>query len=301
MAEESPDAFEAIDPSSDSLTAEELSTLRTGLTADDPIQRREAARKCSALAVQRPEQFRQLTDDVAPLLEDDRASIAQHAGTALLTVAPDYREELRETVPQVVTLASHDSNAHRLLGANLLATIVVEHPEAAVDDVHRLLPVLHEETGPYEPSEAVTQVDDQDTRRSIVDQEQTEHRMKLESLGTIANVVVAVAEAEPSALFDHVGALSDLFDHDDGTIAGTAIDAAAEVAKADPDVAAPAFDDLVDCLERNDERVQARAVTALGFFEDERAIEPLEELATATDEDDLAELARETAAFLDGQ
>lgn len=300
MTDELADTIDAVDPT-DPLSDEDLSALRAGLAADERRVRRDAARKSAVLAGQDAETFRDLIEDLAPLLEDERVSTAQHAATAFLTVAGEYREDLIPIVPQVVTMTHRETNAHRQLAANLLATIVVEYPGAAADDVHRLLTVLHEETGGYEMSEATAEIEDEDTRRSIVEQEQREHRMKLEALGTIANVVVAVAEAEPSALFDHVDELVDLYGHDDGTIAGTAIDATAEVARADPAMAAPAFDDLVATLDRDDERVQARAVRALGFLEDERAVEPLEDLAARTDRQDLADLARETAAFLDAE
>lgn len=299
MTDEASDPLEALDVTQESLNEEERSTIRSALSAEDPIRRRKAARLASATAVADAESVLPLVEDLAPLLEAERVSTAQHAATALMTIAGDHREELVDVVPQIVTLATHEVNAPRLLGADLLATIVVEFPEAAAEDVHRLLPTLHEETGPYEPSELVEQVDNPDSVQSIVDQEQGEHRMKLESLGILANVMVAVVEAEPAAMFDHVEELADLVDHDDGTIAGAAIDAVAEVAQADPGAAAPAFQRLVDCLQRDDERVQARAVRALGFLEDDRAVEPLRTLAERTDEEDLEELATETAAFLD--
>lgn len=298
MADESTDDLADVDAESGSLGEAEERDIRAALRSDSPIERRDGARTCAMIAGESVDAVVPLVEDLAPLLEADRVSIAQHAGSAMLVVTTERPEEVLDAVPEITTLATHEVDGPRLLGANLLRTLAVEHPEALSDDVHRLLPVLHEETGPYEPSAAVTDVDDPDARLSITEQEQEEHKKKLESLGTIANVVVAVAEAEPAALFDHVDELVELLDHDDGTIAGATIDAIAEIASADPNQASPAFDALVESLDRDDERIQARTIRALGFLEDERAVEPLEEIAGKSEDEDVAELATETAAFL---
>lgn len=300
MTDESTDGLDDVDAESGSLGEQELADIRAALGSESPIERREGARTCVMVSGQSVEALLPLVDDLAPLLAADRVSIAQQAGTALLAVAVERPEAVLDAVPQIVTLATNEVNSVRLLGANVLGTLAVEHPAALADDVHRLLPVLHEKTGPYEPSEAVTGVDDEETSQSVAEHEQEEHRMKLESLGVIANVVVAVVEAEPAALFDHVDEFVELFDHDDASIAGAAVDAVAAIADADPEVAAPAFGALVDCLERDDERVQARAIKALGFLADDRAVAPLRELAETTDDEDVADLAAETAAFLEG-
>lgn len=300
MDEDSPVTIEDLDPGAE-LDDRELAAVRAALRSADPIERRGGARFCNLMRAENVEALRLLVDDLAPLLADDRVSIAQQAGGALLGVAQEHPEELTDAVGEIVSLTTREADAIKLLGAELLRTVVVDHPEAAASDVHRLLPLLREPTGAFEASEAAEMLDDPQGRQSIVELEKGEHRSRLQAFGILANVVVAVAEAAPSACFDHVDDLVDLVDHDDATVAGSAVNALGEVARADADVAAPAFEPLVECLDREDRRVRVRAVRALGVFGDDRAVGPLRDLAASTEDDDLAELATDTADFLEAE
>lgn len=297
MDEDSPVTIEDLDPAAE-LDERELACVREGLRSEDPIERRGAARFCNRMRAENVEGLRGLVDDLAPLLEDDRVSIAEQAGGALLAVARERPEELADSVGGIVSLATREAGSIKLLGAELLRTVVVGRPEAAASDLDRLLRVLREPTGPFEASEAAEMLDDPQGRQSVVELEKEEHRSRLQAFGIFANVVVAVAEAAPSACFDHVDDLVVLLDHDDATIAGSAVDALGEVARADAAVAAPAFEPLVECLDRDDRRVRARAIRALASFDDDRAVGPLRDLAESTDDEDLAELATDTADFL---
>ncbi len=288
-----------VDPESEELSDEDLATIRSVLTADEANERQRGTRTCRMVADENPEAIGPLVDDLAALLDDESAAVAQQAGNALLSLAAEHPGELTDVVPAIVGLTKHDVNAIQWLGARIFAAVVVEHPEAGASSVDRLFPALYDHPGSFEPSEGVNMVENQETRETMVRHEQEEYRMKLQTLGTLANAIVAVAEAEPPALFDHVDDLRDLLDHDDAPIVGAAVDALAAVARADADVAAPAFDDLVDLLDHDDQRVRARAVRALGFLGDERAVEPLRELAASEDDEDAVELAEETAAFLE--
>lgn len=301
MGEDSSVPVGNVDPESGELSEADVADVRAALTADEPIDRQHGARTCNLIVRENVDAVRQFVDDLAPLLEDESAAVAQQAGTVLLGVAQEYPEDLTDAVPAMVSLSRHDANALRLLGAQLLAAVVVERPEAGSSDVHRLVPALREHPGSFDASGVVDMVDDSDTRLSIVEHEQEEHRMKLQAQGTLANVLVAVAEAEPSTFFDHVDDLIDLFDHGDPTIAGTAIDAVIEVAQADPDVATPAFDHLVDALDHDDQRVYVRAIRALGVLGNDRAVGPLRDLAESADDDEVSELASDTAEFLERQ
>ncbi|ELZ26364.1 hypothetical protein C475_09097, partial [Halosimplex carlsbadense 2-9-1] len=109
----------------------------------------------------------------------------------------------------------------------------------------------------------------------------------------------AAAEGDPETAADHLDALVGLFDTPDVTVIGAAIDAVSEIAQADPDAAAEAYDALVACLNHTNDTVRARAIRALGYLGDDRAVDPLEDRARVETDEDVADLAEETAAFLD--
>jgi len=290
-----------VDPESGELSERDVAQIREALRADAPITRQEGARTCKLVVQENPAALRPLVDDLVDLLEDDNVSAAQQAGTVLLGVAMEHPDELTDAVPAIVTLAEHDVNAVQLIGAQLLSKVVVERPAAAAPAVDRLVAILRDHPGSFEPSEGTDQVDNQETRQTIVAHEQEEHSMQLQTQGTIANVLVAVAEAEPVAFLDHVDELVDLVDHDDPVIAGLAVETLTEVGEAHPDAIAPAYETFVDALDHEDQRVYVRAVRALGVLGDDRAVDPLRDLAESTDDEDVEELAEDTATFLENQ
>lgn len=290
-----------VEPESGELSDRDVAQVREALQAEKPTARQDGARTCKLVVEEDPDALLPLVDDLADLLEDENVSAAQQAGTVLLGVATERPDELTDAVPSIVTLATHDVNAVQLIGAQLLSKVVVERPAAAASEVDRLIPILRDHPGPFEPSAGADVVDDQETRQTIITHEQEEHGMQLQTQGTIANVLVAVAEAEPSAFVDHVDELVELVDHEDPSISGLAVETLTEVGEAHPDVVAPAYEHFVDALDHDDQRVYVRAVRALGVLGDDRAVEPLRELAESTDDEDVSELADDTATFLENR
>ncbi|MCU4802651.1 HEAT repeat domain-containing protein [Halobacteria archaeon HArc-gm2] len=290
-----------VDPESGELSERDVAQIREALRAEKPTTRQDGTRTCKLVVQEDPSALQPLLDDLVALLEDDSVSVAQQAGTVLLSFATEHPGELTDSVSEIVTLATHEVNAVTLIGAQLLSKVVVEQPATAASEVDRLLPLLREHPGSFEPSDGVDMVDNPDTRQSIVAHEQQEHGMQLQAQGTVANVLVAAAEVEPAAFTDHVDELVALVDHDDPSIAGLAVETLTEVGEAHPDAIAPAYDQFVDALDHDDQRVYVRAVRALGVLGDDRAVEPLRDLADSTDDDDVSELVEDTATFLENQ
>jgi HEAT repeat protein len=290
-----------VDPSSGELSDRDVAQIREALQAEEPITRQEGARTCKLVGQENPGAPQPLVDDLVGLREDDNVAAAQQAGTVLLGVATEHPNELTDGVSAIVTLANHEVNAVQLIGAQLLSKVVVEQPATAAAEVDRLLPILREHPGSFEPSDGVDMVDNPDTRQSMVAHEQQEHGMQLQVQGTVANVLVAAAGAEPAAFTDHVDELVALVDHDDSSVAGLAVEMLTEVGEADPDAIVPAYDQFVDALDHDDQRVYVRAVRALGVLGDDRAVEPLRDLANSTDDEDASELIEDTAAYLETQ
>ncbi|QLH84711.1 HEAT repeat domain-containing protein [Halosimplex pelagicum] len=299
MTDEESAPLEGVDTGSEALDDEDRDQIREALTSETNIRRNEAAQALSQLAERDPSTVRPFVDDLLPLLGDDRNVIAQQAGTALLGVVREHPEDLAGSVPAVFDLIERDLNSLELLGTQIVVQVVLEHPEEVAPHLDRIVAVLDGRSPAYEATDGIDMVDDEEARETMLEHDKQEHQLLIQSQGRLANVITAAAEGDPDAAADHVDALVGLFDTPDVTVVGAAVDAVSEIAQADPDAAAGAFDALVACLNHTNDTVRARAVRALGYLGDDRAVEPLEHRASVETDEDLADLAAETAAFLD--
>jgi len=299
MTDEESAPLEGVDTGSDVLDDEDREQIREALASETNIRRNEAAQALSQLAERDPETVRPFVDDLLPLLDDDRNAVAQQAGTALLALAREHPEEFVGSVPAVFALIEREFNSLELLGTQIVVQVVLEQPEAVAPHLDRIAAVLDGRSPAYETTEGIEMVDDEEARQTMLEHDKQEHQLLIQSQGRLANVLTAAAEGAPETAADHVDSLVGLFDSPDNTVVGAAIDAVAEIAQADPDAAAEAFDGLVACLTHTNDTVRARAVQALGHLGDDRAVGPLEDRARVENDEDLADLAEETAAFLD--
>ncbi|WP_436906919.1 HEAT repeat domain-containing protein [Halosimplex marinum] len=303
MTDEESAPLEGVDIGSGSLDDDERERVREALTSETNIRRNEAVQTLSRLSKEDPDEIRPFVDDLLALLDDERTTIAQQAGTALLAVARERPEALADDVSSVFALVEHDANSLELLGTQILVQVVLERPEAVASHLDRIAAVLKGRSPAYERGEGIDMVDDEEARQTMLEHDKQEHQLLIQSQGRLANVITAAAEGAPEAAAEHVDAVIGLFDTPDVTVVGAAVDAVGEIARADPEAAAGAgaYDALVACLNHDREIVRARAVRALGHLGDDRAVGPLEDLARVEDDEDLADLAAETAAFLDEQ
>ncbi|WP_167837427.1 HEAT repeat domain-containing protein [Halosimplex halophilum] len=301
MTDEQSAPLEGVDIGSGSLDDDERERVREALTSETNIRRNEAAQTLSRLSAEDPSAVRPFVDELLELLDDERATIAQQAGTALLAVAREHPEDLAGSVPAVFGLIEREFNSLELLGTQILVQVVLDQPGAVAPHLDRVAAVLDGRSPAYESADGIDMVDDEEARQTMLEHDKQEHQLLVQSQGRLANVVTAAAEGAPGAAADHVDAIVGLFDTPDVTVVGAAVDAVGEIAQADPEAAAEAYDGLIACLNRDHETVRARAVRALGHLGDDRAVGPLEDLARVEDDEELAELAAETAAFLDEQ
>ena len=298
MTDEQSAPLEGVDIGSGQLDDDERRRIREGLTSETNIRRNEAARTLTILVEEDPSVVRPFVDDLLPLLEDERNVIAQQAGTALLGVARDHPEDFVESVPTVLSLLERDFNSLELLGTQILVQVVLERPDVVSPHLDRITAVVADRSPAFDAGD-VEVVDDEDTRKTVIEHDKEEHQMLIQSQARLSNVIVAAAEGDPESAVDHLDSFLELFASPDATVVGAGVDAVAEVAKVDPDAAASAYDGLIAALNHDHDSVRVRAIRALGHLGDERAAGPLEDLARATDDEEIADLAEETAAFLD--
>ncbi|WP_170972329.1 HEAT repeat domain-containing protein [Natronorubrum halophilum] len=272
--------------------------LRAALSSSDPLVRRRGVEVCETLAEEGVDAVRPVLDEVASLANDDNAAIALRSITVLRTVVERDPPALEGRLTSLVSTAGAEIVDVQLTGSSVLATLVVERPDLVAPYVRQVIEGIRA-TEPDPQGEDLSDViTDEVTRRTIQDHEDEERKRRISARHTLSNVVVATIESEPRSAVDAVDELVTLLDDAYPAVSGGAIDALAELAVEKPEAVAPASDRLVDRLDDDSVSVRARAVRALGHLGDDAAVSKLREVAAADANEDVRELATETANFL---
>lgn len=269
--------------------------IPAALASDDPTTRRAAADAFGSLASEDVETAVAHAGVVAEHVNDESLAVARAAADAVEPIARERPDALLDQIEPIVESLAAETIDLSVAGARVLSPLAVARPDAVTEYVDRLLEILAEDEVPT-PETAVPETVGRGTRQMLesVQRESLERRQYVRQ--TAADVVVAVAESEPSHL-DDVERVETLLDDADPAVAGAAVDALGVVAQSEPDRIAPALESLLDCLDHDVAAVRARAIRALGYLGDASAVPRLEAVAEEGD-GDVAELAAETAAFL---
>jgi HEAT repeat protein len=287
QADQRPDSGERFDPEQ----------FTVALSSDEPTTRREAIDDFGALARIDPDAATDHVEAVIDCLTDESLVVARGAAEALVPIAREHPDALLDSLDAIVESLSADAIDLALVGAKLLTPLAVEYPEEIGTSADRLLEILVTDEIPT-PETAVPATIERDEARKLVksvQQEALERRQYVRR--TAANVVVAVVEADPTAVTD-IEALQTLLDDDDPGVVGPALDALGVIAESAPETVSPALDSILDCLDHSETVVRARAVRTLGYLGEEAAAPALRDVAVEDDDAEVSELAAETAAFL---
>ncbi|WP_440767105.1 HEAT repeat domain-containing protein [Natronorubrum sp. DTA7] len=290
--------LDGIDPESIARDDIDDAEVRAALSSSDPLVRQRGVEVCETLVEEGVDAVRPVLDEVASLANDDNAAIALRAITVLRTVAKRDPASLEGRLTGLVDTAGADIVDVQLTGSNVLATLVVERPDLVAPFVRQLLEGIRVTEPDPQGEDLSDVVTDEVTRRTIQDHEDEERKRRLSARQTLSNVVVATVESEPQSAFDAVDALITLLDDTYPAISGGAIDALAQLAAAKPAVVAPVSDRLIDRLDDDSVVVRARTVRAVGYLGDDAAVPKLRDVAATDANQDVRELADETANFL---
>ncbi|MEF8800849.1 MAG: HEAT repeat domain-containing protein [Halolamina sp.] len=274
--------------------------IPAALAADDPTRRRAAIDAFGRLVRSDIDAATEHVGAVARHLDDESPVVARGAAEVLAPVASEHPDALLAELDRIVELLAADTVDLSVAGATLLSPLGVDYPQAVADCTDRLLEILTD-GGVPEPETAVPEnVDRAETRQMIrsVQQETLERRRYVRQ--TIANVIVAVAESDPTSI-DDVGALEALLDDPDPGVVGPALDALGILAQSDPDEVRQILESVLTSVDHEHSMVRARAVRTLGYLGAESAVPTLESVAVEDDDEDVRQLAAETAAFLSDQ
>ncbi len=298
MATNSPDPLGGTDPDSVSAGDVDVAEVRAALDSSNPLVRQRGVDVCESLAEDDVDAVRPLLDDVAALPDDSNSAIGLSAISTLDAVATADPEALDGRLDALVAATGNNIVDVQLTAAMVLGKLVVERPELVAPHARDIAEAVHATEPADEPTDVSEYVDHPSTQETIAEHEREERERRISGRQTLVNVVVAVTEEEPEAALDTVDALATLLDDADAGVAGPAIDALGELATADSSAVAPVSGQLRDCLDHNSPAVRARAIGAIGRLGDVSAVPKLRTLADTDENDDVQELAAETAEFL---
>ncbi|MFB6138840.1 MAG: hypothetical protein ABEJ26_00205 [Halosimplex sp.] len=293
----------------ESLTADDVTEaeVRAALDADDPVVRQRGARACAALAADRVESILGLADDLVARTADESLAVSRHAAIALTELSDAYPGAVADDLGPVVDLAESDLGGVRMVGARILGNVVVEFPEAVAPFVDRLVTAVADSEATLAQSDLQAYVEQAESMGgeaaqaadNIRQETKEEARKRVVARAALSNVVVAVAEHDPDAVAGLVDEMTPLVGDEDPNVAGAFLDVFRALAERDPETVAPAVDAVVDCLDRDSETLRARAIRTLGFAEATVTVDRLRTVAETDDDEDVRDLAAETADYLD--
>lgn len=272
--------------------------ILAALDSPNPLVRQKGIAVCERIAEAKIDAIEPYLDEVAQHAGDDDIVVAMGAIEVLDTVAKDEPAVLEGRLSCLVEALDTDYTNVQLRGGRLLADLVVERPSLLVPHVRDVVETIGAAGLDAEARQFQDVVDDPVTRQTLQEHEEVERKRRVAGRRTLVNVVVAVAEAEPVSAPAVVDALVVLLEDIDPAIIGGAIDALGEIATWDPSAVTPACGDLIECLDHDRPVVRARAIRALGRLGDSEAVPKLRTVAESDDDENIRELAEETADFL---
>lgn len=285
------------DRSESSQARPEPAEIPAALAADDPIRRREAINAFGTLVQSDVDEAVEHAETVARHLDDESLIVARGAAEVLAPVASEQPDILLTKLDRIVELLAADTVDLSVAGARLLSPLAVDRPEAVAGHTDRLLEILIDDAVP-DPETTVPESIDRVETRQIVQSVQQESRKRRQYVRqTIANVIVAVAESDPTSI-DDVESLETLLDDPDPGVVGPALDALGNMAQEDAGRVRQTLDSVLACLDHENTTVRARAVRTLGYLDAVSAVARLERVAATDDDETVRELAAETATFL---
>lgn len=299
MSPDSKRPLDGVDPASVAPGDADEPAVREALSSSIPTVRQRGVDVCASLADADVSAVDPFLDDVAALAADDNAPIALRAIDVLKTVAVADPDALDGRLDALVDATAADVVDVQLTAATVLGKLVVDRPDLVAPYAGRLAEAVRA-TEPGEREQFGEFVDDPVTRRTLEEHTEAERKRRVSGRRTLVNVVVAVTEQVPESALDAVDGLVALLDDTDPGVAGAAVDALGELAAADPDAVAPVRDRLTDCLGHGRTFVRVRSVRALGRLGDDAVVPRLRTLAEEDDDEDVREIAGETADYLDG-
>lgn len=292
--------LDGIEPDSVTPGSVDEAEVRSALSSSSPLVQQRGVEVCETLAETNLDAVLPFLDDIAPLAGVDNAAIALRAISVLDTVAGREPGTLDGRVAGLADAAGSEIVDVQLTAGVAFGKLVVTRPDVVAPHVRTLVAAIRATEPDPSPGD-FSVVDDPVTRQTLQEHQESERQRRTSGRRTLINVVVAVCEEEPASAFGTVEDLLGLLDDVDPSVVGGAVDALGELAAADTGAVEAATGGLLGCLDHPRTFVRARAIRALGYLGDDDAVPRLRTVAEEDDDEDVREVAFETAEFLSEQ
>ncbi len=285
----------------ESVTPDEVDgeEIEDALASSNPMTRQRGVEVCETFVESDVDAVQPYLDAVASLVNDGNAAVALRAISVLDTVADAEPGALEGRTASLAAAADHEIVDVQLTAAVALGKIVVDRADLVAPFVSRLITGVRETELDEGIPEVPDVVENEATKQTIREHEEQERERRLSARRTLSNVIVAVTQETPDEALDAVDGLVTLLDDRDPEVAGCAVDALGELAEPHPEAVAPVRDELLECLDHDRSSVRARAIRAFGRLGDDDVVPKLRTMAEEDDEENVRDLAAETADFLD--
>lgn len=251
------------------------------------------------------------TDRFIDALDDDFPVAASTAAQVLSRISPEYPEKAAPAIPRLVDMLDDIPPLTGYRAGRALVPLLEYDPEAFVAGADRLVDVLTNPPSPDIPKEdewAEMDPEEREKTNEILESRAFEAKQDIARAFGVreltANALVEVTEREPELVADRIDEIAEWVDDGPPIVRNATIDTVANVAKHDQAAVEPAIDPLIGIALNDSTSVRAHAIQALGFAGATEAIEPLRVVAESDAgelNDDLRELAAETADFLENE
>jgi len=311
MTAQAPEDEDLLETARERPEESDVDTLVSILEWDDNQARNVALMALAHVAADDPSRVVEHTDDVIERL-DDEFPVAQTSATQVLAkIAPEYPEAVEPALPQLVEKLTQMPPLNGYRAGRAMAPILRENPEAFLPYTDDLIDVVEEPPSPGIPSAEELKEMPNEKRKKI---EETLEDRTDEARADIfrcygiqeiaAHALVEISEIEPEAIADRTEDLRPGLTAEPSVVTAATLDVLANVGQEDLAAVEPLLEDVLDLLWDTPTNVRVHAVQTLGFVGVTEAVEPLRELAESDAPEvteDLAELAEETADFLEAQ
>lgn len=281
----------------DAIDLEEIEAL---LDDDWEEMRNTGLKVLVGVAVDDSDRVVALVDDVIDCLDESYGIARSHAALVLSLLAEDHADLVEPAIPQLVENLTDETPMYRYRAARAVALLAESKPDSFVEHTDELIELLVDGptvSKPNPPDDPSRRAEFQEQMKQL----EPDFARSAATKEVAANVLVEVAREDPTLCVERLEALLPVLRNDDEVphVRGAVIDVIRYVATADSDASDVAIDALLEHLEDDTTLVRARAIRALGFAEITDAIDSLRTIAESDPDEDVRELAAETADWLE--
>lgn len=265
----------------------------------------------SYVAQDDPSRVVEHTDEIIERIDDEFPVAGSSALQVLAHIAPDHPEPVLPALPQLIDKLDEMPPLTGYRAGQALGALLQHDPEAFEPYTDDLIDILWQPPDPGLPrGEELREMPKEERQKvqDILESRGNDARKDVFRCWGIqeiaANALVEISEFNPDAVSHRIDEIAEALDAEPPIVQGATLDTIANVGEDDPEAVSHLVDDIVEMTQDGPTSIRAHAVQALGFIGATEAVDDLRAVADSDEREvteDLAELAAETADFLEAE